>query len=126
MRTGMKWACTGLAVAMLTGAGVAISADKKQPKYAIKDVMKQAHKGGLLKKITSGEGDKADKQKLLVMYIALSQNKPPKGDLDDWKERTGKMVTAAKAVVDGKEGAEKKLASTVNCMACHDLHRPKE
>jgi hypothetical protein len=115
-----------LAVGLLAAAGLYLAAAEKKPKYSIKEVMEEAHKEGLLKKVASGKGDKEDKDKLLELYTALSQNKPPKGDADDWKDRTAKMVAAARDVSKGEEGAEKKLAKTVNCMGCHSLHRPKK
>jgi surface antigen len=125
MRTVVKCLCVALGTAVVGQACLILSAaEDNKPKYKIKEVMKEAHKGGLLKKVTSGKADKEDKEKLLEFYIALSKNKPPKGDLDDWKERTGTMVVVAKEVVEAKEGAEKKLAKTVNCGACHSLHKP--
>jgi hypothetical protein len=125
MRIGSKSVCAAVAAAMLCGTCLFLSAEEKKPKYKIKEVMKEAHKDGLLKKVAAGKGEKEDKDKLLELYTALSLNKPPKGELDDWKDRTGKMVSLAKEVVEGKEGAEKALAKTVNCGACHSLHKPK-
>jgi hypothetical protein len=125
MRIGAKCLCGLVAVAVLGGTCLFLSAEEKKPKYKIKQVMKEAHKEGLLKKVASGKAEKEDKEKLLELYTALSLNKPPKGELEDWKDRTSKMVSLAKEVVEGKEGSEKTLAKTVNCGACHSLHKPK-
>jgi hypothetical protein len=102
--------------------GTPRAGDNKEPKYTIKDVMKKAHKDGLLKKILSGKAEDDERKELLVLYVALSQNKPPRGDADDWKERTGNIVKAAKAAqADAKAG--KGLAKVTNCAACHKLHK---
>ncbi|MGD9722969.1 MAG: hypothetical protein AB7O59_21350 [Pirellulales bacterium] len=103
---------------------VARAADDAQPKYTIKQVMTMAHKEGLLKKVTSGQGSPADAEKLLELYQALAENKPPKGELASWKEKTDALVAAAQAVVDGKEGAGPKLQKAANCAACHKEHKP--
>ena len=96
-----------------TGAG-----DKKDPKYTIKEVMAKAHKEGLLKKVASGKADEDDRKELAELYTALSQNKPPMGELADWKKITGAMVKAAKlAVKDAAKGTA--LKKIVNCGACH-------
>jgi hypothetical protein len=117
-------ATVALALAGLLGAQVLRGANDKEPKYSIKEVMKLAHKNKLMQKVAGGEGTKADKEKLLGLYIALSEGKPEKGSLEDWKKRTRAIVTAARAVVAGKEGAEAHLKKAVNCAACHKLHKP--
>jgi surface antigen len=95
---------------------------KKEPKYTIKEVMQKAHKGGLLKKVTSGEASKEDREELAELYVALSENEPPKGSKEDWKKKTSAMVKGAKAAVKDAE-AGKKLAKIVNCGACHKAHK---
>jgi hypothetical protein len=131
MRTVKYFALAVLAVAVAS-AGVFRADDKKDdPKYTIKDVMKMAHQADkdskdptLAKKVTDGKGSKEDKAKLLELYTALAANKPPKGDADAWKKQTTTIVDAAKAVVDGKDGAEKDLGKAINCMACHKDFKP--
>jgi hypothetical protein len=103
--------------------------DKKdKPKYTIKQVMKMAHdrEEGLLKKIGAGKATKKDKEKLVELYTALCNCKPPQGSADDWKKRCTTMVKAAKGVVEGKDDAIANLKKVVNCMACHDLHKPED
>jgi hypothetical protein len=124
MRKVLPFAAAVLAVAVFAGAG-AFRADDKSSKYTTKEVMKLAHKEGLMKKVASGKGTKEEKEELLGLYIALSKNQPPKGDPDDWKKRCEAIVTAARDVVAAKEGAEQKLTKAVNCMGCHSLHRGK-
>jgi hypothetical protein len=115
----------------LVSAGAFRAADKDDPKYTIKEVMKMAHtveKGStdpnLFQKVAEGKATKDEKAKLLELYSALPANKPPKGEADEWKKTTSGMVTAVKAVVDGKENAEKDLKKAVACMDCHKAFRP--
>jgi hypothetical protein len=103
---------------------VADDAEEEEPKYTIKEVMKTAHKEKLLQKVANGEGTEEDAKLLLELYTALSQNEPPKGDPEHWKQMTGAIVEGAQAVVDGTDGAGKKLLETVNCGECHGEHKP--
>lgn len=98
-------------------------ADDK-PKYTIAEVMKLAHKkGGLLSKVTDGKATDEDKKKLLELYEAMAKCKPTKGDADNWKKLNDAIVTAAKEVVDGKEGAVKALKKATNCLDCHPTYK---
>jgi hypothetical protein len=130
MRNVKCFALAAITLAFVT-AGVFRAADKDDPKYTIKEVMKMAHTvekdskdPTLFKKVSDGKATKEDKAKLLELYSALPANKPPKGDADAWKKMTTTIVDASKAVVDGKDGAEKDLGKAVNCMGCHKDFRP--
>jgi hypothetical protein len=94
-------------------------------KYTIKDVMKKAHKEGLLKTVLGGGASMADRESLAEMYTALGQNKPPKGDAASWKEKTDALAKDAKALVkDGKDkDAISGLKKSSNCMGCHSAHK---
>jgi|KBSSwiStaDraftv2_1062776.scaffolds.fasta_scaffold3640964_1 hypothetical protein len=107
----------------LAALGLSIGADEK-PKFKIKEVMKTCMKDGLCKKVADGKASADEKKTLAENFVALAANKPPKGSADSWKEKTGALVEASKAVVDGKEGAEAKLGKAANCMACHKEHKP--
>jgi hypothetical protein len=96
--------------------------DGEKPKYTIKQVMKEAHKDGLFKKVVDGKGSDDDKSKLLELYEALEKNKPPKGTMKEWETRTQLIVAAAKQVVEGT-GAESMLKKAVNCVDCHMAHK---
>ncbi len=98
--------------------------DEEEPKYTISEVMKEAHKSGLLKKVTGGEASRGEKETLLELYQALAKNEPPKGEDKSWKEKTTAIVKAAQAVYDGDPDAEETLAKAVNCRACHTAHKP--
>lgn len=97
--------------------------DDDEPKYKIKDVMKKAMKGPLLKKVASGSASDAEKKELHEMFVALSKNEPPKGDAESWKKLTGALVKAAKGAVDGDDGAAAALKKAGNCKACHSQHK---
>jgi hypothetical protein len=97
--------------------------DEKEPKYTTKQVMKVAMKGGLLKKVASGDASDEDKKKLHEMLVALGQNEPKKGDAESWKKLTTALAKAGKAAVDGDANAAELLKKSSNCKACHNLHK---
>ncbi len=110
----------GFRLAVVAAMGVAVAtfaanADDKA-KYTIAEVMQQAHKSGLLKKVSAGTAEKADREKLAELYKALAQGKPPKGDSDEWKKTTETMAKIAEDAIKDPD-AGKKLK--VNCGACH-------
>ena len=109
------------ALGLLAGA----AAQEKAPK-SIKDVMK-SHKGkeSLVAKVTAGNGSDAENKTVLGLYEALATFKPPKGDEGSWKEKTTALVSAAKELVEKKDGAAAKLKAAANCKACHDIHKGK-
>ena len=115
---------TSLVLAGLVGLG---SADevKDKPKHTIKEIMKIAHKEGLLNKVKEGQASKEQQKELLELYQDLSKNVPPRGDAEAWKKQTARMVAVAEAVVNGDEKAAKTLAKTVNCAACHQKFKGK-
>jgi hypothetical protein len=129
MRLVKRFALAAVGVGLLAGLAVCRPAEDK-PKYTIEDVMKKAHDAknnpdAIFPKVVSGKASDDDKKQLVELYTALGQNKPPKGDADDWKTRTDAMVTAAKAVADNKDGSIDDLKKAVACMDCHKLHRGK-
>jgi hypothetical protein len=114
-------------LALFAGIGMfSIAADDK-PKFTIKEIMEKAHKGdpALCKKVVTEKASKDEKKQLLDYYTALSQNKPPKGDMKDWKERTDALVSAAKAAVAEDKDYGAKVKTALNCKGCHDLHKGK-
>ena len=94
-------------------------------KVAIKEVMQVAMKGGLCKKVASGEATAEEKKKLAGLFAALHENKPPRGEQASWDEKTKALVDAANDVLAGKEGAGEKLRGAANCNACHTAHKGK-
>jgi hypothetical protein len=130
MRTVRYFALAVLTLGLVAGLGF-YRAQGEKPKFTIKQIMDKAHESeeednALRDRAIAGKLTKQEKEELLALYIALSQNKPPKGDEKDWKERTDKIVAAAKDLVAGKEGAPAALKAATNCGDCHSLHRPKK
>jgi hypothetical protein len=94
-------------------------------KVAIKEVMQVAMKGGLTKKVASGQANEEEKKKLAGLFAALHENKPPRGEQSSWDEKTKALVDAANDVLAGKAGAGDALQRAANCMACHSAHKGK-
>jgi hypothetical protein len=96
---------------------------KKKPKNSIKEVMKEAHKDGLLKKVMDGSATREEKDKLLDLYISMHDNEPPKGEKNEWLMRSGWLVVAAARASLGREEATDALKEASNCKACHTVHK---
>jgi hypothetical protein len=124
MRT-FKYFMLATLVVVGFGLGVFPAAFEDKPKYTIPEVMKTAHAGkdALVKKAIAGTASKEEKEKLVELYTALSQNKPPKGDAKSWKDKTDALVSSAKGVLADEKGAVDKLKKASTCMACHDVHK---
>jgi hypothetical protein len=95
--------------------------DKEKAKATISEVMRKAHKGddALRTKLLKGDASADEKAELLALYVALSLNTPPKGDVDAWKART-------KAILDSynKGDIDKKaFTKATNCGSCHDMFK---
>jgi hypothetical protein len=116
------------AVAFVVAAG---EKDRVEPELTINQIMVQAHltpmnrgtRNNLDSKVIDGKATDEEKQQLLDLYQRLSRARPPKGDLNEWKKRTGDMVAAVKAVIKGEEKAAERLAKARDCKACHAKHR---
>jgi surface antigen len=105
-------------------AGLAMTSGA-QEKASIKEVMQVAMKGGLCKKVASGEASEEEKKKLAGLFSALHDNKPPKGEQASWDEKTKALVDAANAVLAGKAEGGAALQKAANCMGCHSAHKGK-
>jgi len=110
------WVAVGL-----TGS----AAQDEKTKATIKEVMQICMKGGLCKKVASGGASDEEKKKLAGLFAALHENKPPKGDQDDWDKRTKALVDAANDVLAGKDGGAAALQKAADCMGCHSMHKGK-
>jgi len=97
--------------------------ESSAPQHTIQEVMKLAHKDGLLKKVLDGKGRHKDAMELIDLYASLADNQPPKGDAESWKAKTDALIiAAARFSVRRKDGIAKlKVAS--NCKACHSAHK---
>jgi len=116
-------ACAG----SLTFVAIGQSEDKApdaKAKHSIKDVMKIAHKDGLLKKVLEEESTEADRLALLDAYVSLTESVPEMGSAEDWTKKTDAIVVAAAKVAVGRDDAKETLKAATNCAACHKEHKP--
>jgi len=95
------------------------------PANSIKQVMRKAHKQGLLKDVLNGNASDADRRELLSLYRDLADNTPPKGEARNWRDRTSAIINAARAVAEGDPRGPRALQSAVNCASCHREHKGK-
>lgn len=101
----------------------AVGAAPVEPTNSIKDVMKKAHKDGLLKKVLDGQASDEEKKQLLDLYIDMLEGVPEKGEQSAWLMAAGRSVVAAGKVVVGREGSMAELKEATNCKACHDVFK---
>ncbi len=97
----------GFGLAMFQSAFAADKITHEQ----IEEVMKKGFKAKL-------HEDLAANREVLAKYAAwMAAYKPPKGDVQSWKKKTGAVVAAIKA----NDQEALKMAS--NCKACHNVHK---
>ena len=53
----------------------------------------------------------------------MANNKPKKGDPDNYSKLCDALVDAAKAAQNGEKNAGQLLAKATNCMACHNQYK---
>ncbi|MCO8124056.1 hypothetical protein NHH03_20090 [Stieleria sp. TO1_6] len=112
-----------VATALISLPVLAADEDGDKEKLATKQIMKDAFKGPLLKKVAAGEASEEETKKLNEMLVALSKNEPKKGDAESWKKFTAPLVAAGKAAVEGKPDAGAMLKKGANCKDCHKSHK---
>jgi hypothetical protein len=117
---------SGLSLAGVSLSSVAQDAGQGQAeeKVTIKQVMKEAHKDGLLAKVLKEEATPEEKLKLLDLYVSMAEAKPPQGDEKVWTERTADIVLKVARVVVEREGAAADLKKSTDCAACHKEFKP--
>jgi hypothetical protein len=130
----MKHTHTPLVVAALASAltiavaSTLLAADAK--KSPIKDVMQKYHKAPkgtdpVCKKASDGKASPDEIAALVKGYTTLAAAQPPQGDDASWKEKTGKLLAAAKALQAGKPDGVAQYKAAVNCKGCHSVHKPE-
>ena len=112
-----------LATAALTLGLFSVVNGQAKPKYTIKQIMKDALKGGLAKKVVGGEATEKEKIQFLDYAISLYENKPKKGEAASWTRLTGNLVTAAAKIAIDPKASTATLGKAVNCKACHNKHK---
>ena len=115
-----------LILAGLTFTPLALAAGK--PKYTIKEVMKEIHKGddNIGKRASKGLASKEDINKMVEYYASLPLNDPPRGDKQSWQEKTMALVKASQELKAGAPNALDHYKAAANCKACHQLHKPED
>ncbi len=113
--------CFLAAAMMICGsAALAVNNPFAPAAKSIKEVMKIAHKEGLMKKVQGGSASDEEKKQLLDLYIDMMEGEPKKGDKTEWKAAAAATVVSAAKVVLGREGAMEELKKTTDCKSCHD------
>jgi hypothetical protein len=86
----------------------------------VKEIMSGCMKSGLCKKVMTGKGDDADKEKLFKLLSQLEKNKAPAGTDDaNWKKLTSGISEAVKS------GDLKKVNAALKCGECHKEYKGK-
>lgn len=112
-----------IVLAVVSGSGVMAFNNSPYAAKSVKEVMKIAHKEGLLKKVQGGSASDEEKKQLLSLYIDMLEGEPKKGDKAEFLAKTNALMLSAAKVVVGKEGGMDELTKTSNCKACHDIHK---
>jgi hypothetical protein len=116
----------GLAVALAATVGlvavVAQTGGAAEP-VTVKQVMKEAMKDGLCKKVGAGQASDAEVKQLLQLFTDMAKQPAPSGDAASWKAKCEALVAATQDVAAGKPGATDQLKKAANCKACHDVHK---
>lgn len=113
-------------VAAVAVAGTVLMAadqEKTTPKHTIKDVMANAYKAGLFKKVLTGDASQDEKLALLDYCVSLAENSPNRGSKESWSERTNAIVLATAKVAVGRDGSTAQLKNLANCNTCHNAHK---
>ncbi len=119
-----RWAA--LAAMVLLPLALAFAEDEKtEDKPTIKAIMKVAFKDGLARKVATGKATAEESAEFLKLSKALQELKPPQGDEESWTEKTKGLVEATQAVIDKKDEGAALFRTATNCMACHEVHKPK-
>jgi cytochrome c556 len=131
LRAGV-FAALGI-VAVMATYGMAIPADEKTPD--IKTIMdksfknKDSYKATLTTDAKGEKWEDAEKvsKEFAEMGVALTKNKPPKGDDKSWEMFSKKFAENTKAVHEAAEKKDAKALKTAlgafDCMGCHKAHR---
>ncbi len=114
-----------LAAAVIALTAGCASTCKSKASLSIEQIMEDGFKGkeSLSARISKGQGNEADFKKMAFLTKELALNKPSKGDLSSWTEKTTALQAASESLVAGKPGALDGFKTAVNCKACHSVHK---
>lgn len=119
---------------ILTGIiGCSAAAPDSKPTKTSEEVMDAGFKGKdpalkgadtVAGRIRAGTATDADLKLMVELTRQLTLNKPTKGELASWTEKTTALHAAAKALASHKAGALEAWKTAANCKACHTEHKP--
>jgi len=114
-----------LAAALIAIASGCASTSQSKATLSVEQIMEDGFEGkeSLSARISKGQGNEADFKKMAMLTKELALNKPSKGDLASWTEKTLALQAAADWLVAGTPGALDGFKSAVNCKACHSVHK---
>jgi len=114
-----------LAAVLIAAVSGCTSTSAPKPALSIEQIMEDGFKGkeSLSARISKGQGNDADFKKMAYLTKELALNKPSKGDLASWTEKTTALQAAAESLAAGKPGALDGFKTAVNCKACHSVHK---
>lgn len=103
---------------------------QRLPDLSVKEIMLAAHRRSasdpgppaLSDRVVGGQASTDEQRRLLDLYRELARRPPPRGDAEQWADRTRALIDATEAVVAGRDGAPARLAAARDCAACHNLH----
>jgi len=115
-----------LAAAFIAAVSGCSTPSATKPTLSVEQIMEDGFKGkeSLSARISKGQGTDADFKKMAYLTKELALNKPSKGDLTSWTEKTRALQAAAESLAAGKPGALDGFKTAVNCKACHSVHKP--
>lgn len=81
-------------------------------------------KGSIAARLSQDKGTQADKMRMAYLTEQLSLNKPVKGDLASWTQKTTALREAAVALANNAPGALVSWKAASDCKKCHSVHKP--
>ena len=118
---------------LLAMTGCSSSGPGSKAGRSVEDVMKAGFKGKdpslkgadtVAGRIGAGTASESDLHLMVELTRDLARNKPPKGELGSWTEKTTALNAAAKQLAAHKPGALDAWKAAVSCKACHSVHKP--
>ena len=130
---GLAAAGTAFFLAILALTGCSSSGAGSKAGRSVEDVMKAGFKGKdpslkgadtIAGRIGAGTASESDLQLMVELTRDLARNKPPKGELASWTEKTSALKVAANELAAHQPGAIDAWKAAASCKACHSLHKP--
>lgn len=120
-----------LALVVAVGSTGTAAEDKVDTGTIMKKSFKDKNNYSAAVKAAAKDGKWEDATKLAKEWndlgLAMSKNKPNKGEAKGWEEQCAKFVDTTKAIVKACEDkdakAVNKSAGSFNCQGCHKAHR---